>query len=48
MIIIKNLEHVDPKIREKYIKLKQYNNKAFKDFIKLNPNFETLNTLIIN
>ncbi|MFA7085638.1 MAG: hypothetical protein WC145_03115 [Aliarcobacter sp.] len=47
-IIIKNLEHVDPKIREKYIKLKQYNNKAFKDFIKLNPNFETLNTLIIN
>ena len=47
-IIIKNIENVDPKIREKYLKLKQYNNKAFKDFIKLNPNFETLNTLIIN
>lgn len=48
-IIIKNIENEDPKIREKYIKLKQYNNEAFKDFIKLNPDFkDTLNTLIIN
>lgn len=47
-LIIKNIEHIKPEIREKYIKLKQYNNKALKDFIRLNPNFESLNTLIIN
>lgn len=47
-IIIKNIEHINPEIREKYIKLKQYNNKALEDFIKLNPDFKSLDTLIIN
>lgn len=47
-IIIKNIEHVDSEIKKKYIKLKQYNNKAFKDFMTLNPDYKTLETLIIN
>ncbi|MDN5130158.1 hypothetical protein [Aliarcobacter butzleri] len=47
-IIIENIEQVDSKIREKYIKLKQYHNKALEDFITLNPDYKPLETLIIN
>ena len=47
-IIVNNIEHIDPEIRKKYIKLKQYNNKALEDFIRLNPDFKSLDTLIID